>query len=165
MKRTDKIKVLQNALQGQTTPLQQMHHQYKAKAMPFQETYGIIDARQCSPMLLDLQVLDGEQIIDGTRNYQPLSRWLENCHVGPKSAYRSDNAYSSIDASHDAYDTVPVALIQLKRPNCLFSSLPGGTVADLRRWHSQCATSVLESFVVLVIETDLSYYSRRHETC
>lgn len=161
--RAQKLKTLQDALEGRTQSLQRLQQQRRKEAMPYLEVHGIIDVRQCSPKLMDLIVVDGESIIDGKHVYKPLSEWIHQYNTFvPTSTYvyRSDGSIGSIEATDTQYDAEPVTYIEVKHRNYATQTLRGGRIADLRRMFDQCAASVEQSFILLCFETDVSRYER-----
>ncbi|GAB3957147.1 hypothetical protein GCM10028805_48990 [Spirosoma harenae] len=100
MNRIEKLKAIQEVLNGRKKALQELHRQQRKKMMPFLEVHGFVDISQCSPLLLDLLVMPTESIIDGKRNdYITLKDCLRRFYgVDPKGSYYSYSAVGIIDA-------------------------------------------------------------------
>lgn len=159
MNRAEKLKVLQNTLRGQTGALSEMHRQQRAKAMPYLEAHAIIDVSQCPPELLSLTVCIGESLIEDKRDYRLLSDWINQlADVAPKSGYRHDVAYDTIDANDDQYDAVKVTFVVVRSRDFSSWYLPSLTIGDLRRYYNQSEASCMNSVLVLCFEDDMSRY-------
>lgn len=65
MKRTEKLKLLQDTLQGHTAQLHQLKRQLSKKQMPYLEATGFVDMRHCSPLLMDMDVVYNESLLSG----------------------------------------------------------------------------------------------------
>ena len=99
MKRNEKLKILQDSLQGQTNQLQQLHQERRKKLMPYLEAHAIIDAHNCPPELLDITVFYGE-IDERPFLQKSLRGWLALLdELGQISQYGDDMATGFIDAN------------------------------------------------------------------
>lgn len=153
MNRAEKLRTLQDALQGQAGPLQQLHRQRQKDALPYLEVYGIFDIRTCPLALYSLSVIDGE-IDEGRIVYEPLSAYLcRFSETDPKQQQYLQSAIALMDAEDSQYDAVPVSYIEIKK--CDYSSriLPDCTVAHLRGFYARCADSLSECpSIPLIVE-------------
>lgn len=158
--RTEKLKTLQEVLQGNNRTLQGLYRQQRKKAMPFLDVHGFVNIRSCSPLLLELLVVPTESIIDGKRNdYITLDDCLRRFDAVTSKQYYSYSAIGSIDADSSQYDAVALDYIQIRYPNYSNRYLQRGTIADLRRYYQQSASAFDEyPFLLLSLETDLSRF-------
>ncbi|MCC5612558.1 hypothetical protein LC612_39165 [Nostoc sp. CHAB 5834] len=154
MKRSQRVTILQEALQGKTGQLHQLHQQRSEKAMPYLEAHGIIDYGQCPPMLLDLPIYYGE--VDEKFHQTTLGQWMTK----PNSE-RTTDVCGFIDMPDSQYDTLPLSFIELRCRDYSKTLIQGGTIGDLRRYFSQCTASVNEPFVVLLFKTNLTRYTSK----
>lgn len=162
MKRAEKLKVLERLLQGKNGALQEIHCEQRKKAMPYLEVYGFVKIPQCSPLLLDLPVMPSESIINRKKDdYISLKDCLSRFDEvdAKKQPYYSYSAVGSIDIEDERFETVPLDSIQIRNRDFSNRYLKGGTVADLRRYFNQSASSFdLNPLIILSFEPDLSRY-------
>ncbi|RAK02906.1 hypothetical protein LX87_01027 [Larkinella arboricola] len=160
MNRTEKLKVLENLLEGNNEKLRELHCERQKKAMPYLEVYGFVNIRQCSPLLLDVLVMPTASIIDHNRKvYIPLRDCLRRFDAIDtfKYPYYPYSAVGSIDVDDYRFDAVQLDSIQIRYPDYSNRYLKGGTIADLRRYFNQSASAFdLYPILLLSFETDAS---------
>ena len=160
MNRNEKLKILQDSLQGQTNQLQQLHRERRKKLMPYLEAHAIVDAYNCSPELLAIQVLYGE-IDERPFLQKSLRDWLNLLNeLGQISQYGGDMATGFIDANDSQYDAVKLDLIKVRSRDFSYWHLPALTIGDLRAYYNQSEASYTSSFVLITFDTDMSRYAR-----
>ncbi|GAB3928100.1 hypothetical protein [Larkinella terrae] len=162
MKRAEKLKVLERFLQGKNGVLQEMYREQRKKAMPFLEVFGFVKIPHCSPLLLNLSVMPSESIINRKKDdYIPLKGCLRRFDEidAKKQPCYSYSAIGSIDIEDERYEAVPLNAIQIRNRDYSNRYLKGGTVADLRRYFYQSASSFdLYPLFLLSFESDLPRY-------
>ncbi|GAB3639711.1 hypothetical protein [Spirosoma arcticum] len=140
MKRVEKLKVLQDVLQGQTSQLRLLHRQQGMKSLPYLSVAGIVDIRQCPPALYELPVLYSYYpTLSGYEEYyEPLQECLRRFdEVDPKLRFLFGSAFGLIWPTDRQYDDVPLQYIQVGCRDYQERYVPGGTVRDLRRYFNQ----------------------------
>jgi hypothetical protein len=143
----EKRKALQDALHGQTGKLKQLRQQRHEQSLPFLEAHGVVDTTKYPAEFENLLVMWGE--IDEKPFKTPLHQWLQKAN---------DMAVGFIDLSDTRFDSVPLALVHIRRRNYSNTYIPGGTVGDLRRYFNQSTASIREPFLTLCFNPKLSRY-------
>ncbi|MFD1144540.1 hypothetical protein ACFQ4C_25660 [Larkinella insperata] len=144
MNRTEKLKVLENLLEGNNEKLRELHCERQKKAMPFLEVYGFVNIHQCSPLLLDVLVIPTASIINHNRkDYIPLRDCLRRFDEIDTIKYPCYpySAVGSIDIDDYRFDAAVLDSIQIRYRNYSNRYLKGGTVADLRLYFNQSASA------------------------
>ena len=128
MKRAEKLKILQDSLQGQTNQLQQLYRERRKKSMPYLEASGIVDVHTCPPELLAINVLYGET--DGRPFFKkPLGEWLKLLsELGKINQIGGDMAMGFVDANDNQYDAIKLDLIEVRSRNFSYWHLPALTI-------------------------------------
>jgi hypothetical protein len=161
MNRNEKLKTLQDALQGNASQLEQIHQQRRKDAMPCRSVSAYLSIKYCPPALMALSVRDFERFLDNDNVaiWEPLSEWLHRIKtVGPKSPYSHESAATAIDANSTEYDEVALSYIQVENRNYSRTTFKGGTIGKLRHYFSQCEQSVSSSGIILMFCSDLSSF-------
>jgi hypothetical protein len=146
--RNEKLKILQDALQGKESQLQQVHQQRRKDAMPCKNATGYITVDCCPAEWSGLTVLDMDAAIDDdTRPRQcTFAKWL----LLPKSG-SSDVCGLFIDARNDKFDAIPLAGMLLELRPYIRRHIYGHTIGDLRRCYNKSAESVERSTIILFV--------------
>ncbi|GAB2542872.1 hypothetical protein [Spirosoma aerophilum] len=161
MNRAEKLKILQEAMQGQTRLLCQLSQQKRKGKMPFLDVAGFVNLYPCSPLLLDLMVMPTESILDCKKgDHISLRECLARFDkVDSAQLYYAFSAVGAIDGNDCHYDRVPLHGMQIQHRNYSKTYLKGGTIADLRRYFHQSASSLDEHpFLLLSLEMDLKRF-------
>lgn len=155
--RVEKLKVLQDALQGQTGQLCRLRRQQSAKAMPYLSVAGIVDIHQCPPALFELPVSYSYYPILSRREkyHEPLQECLRRFdEVDPKLRFLFSSALGLIWPDDRPYNDVPLHYIRVTCRDCRERYVEGGTISDLRRYFDQSTGCFDEHpYLSILIET------------
>ncbi|UFH55512.1 hypothetical protein [Spirosoma sp. KNUC1025] len=162
MKRTDKLKVLQDAMQGQTSTLQQLKRQQAKEAMPYLEVAGIINVHDCPPALLDKRVMFSyfPTLHKKEQFFLPVREYLQHyAHVEPRLKFLFGHGLGLLYANNSLYDSVGLDFMEFRCRDYRERYREGGTIGDLRRWYRNTAKSCDgPGYIALWFENDLKRF-------
>lgn len=148
MNSKDKLRTLQDVLQGETSSLYKYKRQHQKETVPYLDVQGILNLHSCPPILLDLWVC---------YSYFPTLRKCEHLHTSLAECIQRHNQTDLklrslfggicglIRPENKQYDDAKLAFIQVRCRDCEERSIEGGTIQNLRYWYSQSADSFNES--------------------
>ena len=156
MNRSEKLKILQEAIEGQPRLLRQLQQQKQREAMPYVDAMGVIDLHCCPPALWGMEVADGESIIEGSIKYGTLGDYIRRWQSGKlDKPYVHNMAIGILDACDSQYDLIPLHSIEITRRDSGRTYLPNLTIGALRGYYKQCVKSVEDkTFTLILFETD-----------
>jgi hypothetical protein len=153
--RNEKLKTLQDALQGKASQLEQLHQQRRKDAMPYQNATGYIAVDCCPAEWQNMVVMDCEAAIDD--DTRPRSCTFAEWLLLPiaRSGIKSGCGLV-IDTRSDQFDTLPLAGMMLELRSFGRKYIYGGTIGNLRRYYNQSAASIEKPGILLFVSYDIN---------
>lgn len=168
MNRTEKLKTLQDALQGKSGQLKQIQLERQKEAMPYINATGYVDFHNCPPAFLDFNI-HCDYYSPYTKHHKIFCTVREGIEiynqVETKERFLFSTGCSIIWIDDERYDNEPLAFLCVRGRDYKDRYLQGKTVSDLRSLYKQSTDSFYDSpHVAIFFETKqdrLNWYAEK----